>query len=641
MSSPLVQRLLKAADRLEETFMIVALTLMTVLTVVQVVLRYGFGSGFVWSLEATTYTFAWLVLIGMSYGVRTEAHIAVDLVTSKLTPSGATPSTLGSISGKLFSDDDKDLTRVRRPGSTVDDLVITYDDKHRVLTLTNELGTWRYAYLVLSEEFSFETLSVISLIKTTVTKPDGSQYYVTSIKQKGNIRSHQDELGRLTTYNYDDQNRLSEIIAPEQNRSVYAYDGRGNMTSITKYATPGSPEAQQAPIVERAEYSATCPNIKNCNMPIAVIDANGNRTDYTYFESYIASETKPSPNGTDPRPQTRWTHATIQARGLKSTGELVTLANLILPVEKSECLLGASCVGTSDEVKTTFDNGPATGPNPAYLRGTAVTWNGQTRRTCYDYDARGNKIAERSPKANLDACYPGGTSNFAVADVTVTEGGSLAFVVTKTGASSTNLNVDYATSNGSAIAGSDYTGASGTLTFTPTDTTKTVTIATTDDTATEGAETVLFTLSNATNNAGISDGSATGTINDNDGGGGTGCSGVSFGINDAANDEGIPLVFTVTKTGTIATSCSVNYASANGTAIAPNDYAAVSGTLTFASNETTKTVSIATTTSGPGEATENMYVNLTSPTGGAAITDPQGIGTIDNYDAGGGGCPLC
>ena len=89
MSAPLVQRLLKAADRLEETFMIVALAFMTVLTVVQVVLRYGFGSGFVWSLEATTYTFAWLVLIGMSYGVRTEAHIAVDLVTSRLSPTGA------------------------------------------------------------------------------------------------------------------------------------------------------------------------------------------------------------------------------------------------------------------------------------------------------------------------------------------------------------------------------------------------------------------------------------------------------------------------------------------------------------------------------------------------------------------------
>jgi C4-dicarboxylate transporter DctQ subunit len=89
MPSPRVQRLLKRADRLEEAFMIVALTFMTVMTVVQVVLRYGFGTGFVWSLEATTYTFAWLVLIGMSYGVRTEAHIAVDLVTSRLSPGAA------------------------------------------------------------------------------------------------------------------------------------------------------------------------------------------------------------------------------------------------------------------------------------------------------------------------------------------------------------------------------------------------------------------------------------------------------------------------------------------------------------------------------------------------------------------------
>jgi C4-dicarboxylate transporter DctQ subunit len=84
MSSPFWQRALKAADRLEETFMIVALTFMTLLTVVQVELRYIFRTGLVWSLEATTYTFAWLVLIGMSYGVRTEAHIAVDLVTSRL-----------------------------------------------------------------------------------------------------------------------------------------------------------------------------------------------------------------------------------------------------------------------------------------------------------------------------------------------------------------------------------------------------------------------------------------------------------------------------------------------------------------------------------------------------------------------------
>jgi C4-dicarboxylate transporter DctQ subunit len=74
----------RLVDRLEEAFMIVALAAMTLLTFVQVVMRYLFGTGFVWSLEVTTYLFAWLVLIGMSYGVRTRAHIAVDIVTAKL-----------------------------------------------------------------------------------------------------------------------------------------------------------------------------------------------------------------------------------------------------------------------------------------------------------------------------------------------------------------------------------------------------------------------------------------------------------------------------------------------------------------------------------------------------------------------------
>jgi C4-dicarboxylate transporter DctQ subunit len=75
---------LKLLDRLEEGFMAFALAVMTLLTFIQVVLRYVFESGWVWSLEVTTYTFGWLVLIGMSYGVRTRAHIATDLLTRTL-----------------------------------------------------------------------------------------------------------------------------------------------------------------------------------------------------------------------------------------------------------------------------------------------------------------------------------------------------------------------------------------------------------------------------------------------------------------------------------------------------------------------------------------------------------------------------
>jgi len=71
-------------DRLEEWLMAALLAFMTVLTFAQVVMRYVFNTGWVWSLEATTYSFGALVLIGMSYGVRTKSHIAADLFTRKM-----------------------------------------------------------------------------------------------------------------------------------------------------------------------------------------------------------------------------------------------------------------------------------------------------------------------------------------------------------------------------------------------------------------------------------------------------------------------------------------------------------------------------------------------------------------------------
>lgn len=71
-------------NRLEELLLAWLLAFMTLLTFIQVVLRYIFNSGWVWSLEATTYSFAALVLVGMSYGVRTQAHIAVDVIVRRL-----------------------------------------------------------------------------------------------------------------------------------------------------------------------------------------------------------------------------------------------------------------------------------------------------------------------------------------------------------------------------------------------------------------------------------------------------------------------------------------------------------------------------------------------------------------------------
>jgi DsbC/DsbD-like thiol-disulfide interchange protein len=88
--------------------------------------------------------------------------------------------------------------------------------------------------------------------------------------------------------------------------------------------------------------------------------------------------------------------------------------------------------------------------------------------------------------------------------------------VTKTSSNAAAVSVNYATANGTATAGTDYTAASGTLTFAPAETVKTISVATTDDSAVESSETVLVNLSGATGGATIAAAQATGTINDND-----------------------------------------------------------------------------------------------------------------------------
>ncbi|HAJ84681.1 MAG TPA: TRAP transporter permease DctQ [Rhodobacteraceae bacterium] len=59
---------------------------MTLITFANVVLRYGFNTGLIWGLEATTFLFAWLVLFGISYSVKVTAHLGVDAVINLLSP---------------------------------------------------------------------------------------------------------------------------------------------------------------------------------------------------------------------------------------------------------------------------------------------------------------------------------------------------------------------------------------------------------------------------------------------------------------------------------------------------------------------------------------------------------------------------
>jgi C4-dicarboxylate transporter DctQ subunit len=78
----------RVVNELEEGFIALLFAAMTLVTFSQVVARYVFNTGVVWALELTVYLFAWLVLFGMSYGVKVHAHLGVDALV-RLFPSRA------------------------------------------------------------------------------------------------------------------------------------------------------------------------------------------------------------------------------------------------------------------------------------------------------------------------------------------------------------------------------------------------------------------------------------------------------------------------------------------------------------------------------------------------------------------------
>jgi len=225
------------------------------------------------------------------------------------------------------------------------------------------------------------------------------------------------ENGGLTFITTDDQNivfdlditnHVSTVTYNEKNYTKYEYDARGHINKITEYPKPGS---NMAPLVREANYDDSCTNPKTCNQPNWVSDAMGQRTNYTYHpeSGQVATVTKPAATDGGIRPQTRYTYTQKYAWYKNSSGAYVRASSPIwLRATEGFCRTSASttsgCSVAGDEVLTTYDYGPDSGPNNLFLRGIVVTADGETRRTCYSYDNLGNRIGETLPKANLTSC---------------------------------------------------------------------------------------------------------------------------------------------------------------------------------------------------------------------------------------------
>ncbi len=218
-----------------------------------------------------------------------------------------------------------------------------------------------------------------------------------------------------------------------------------------------------------------------------------------------------------------------------------------------------------------------------------------------------------------------------VADVRVTEGDSgtatALFTFNLSAASGRTTSFQYATGGGNATAGADYLAASGTVTFAPGETSKTVAVTLLPDTLDEADETVKLNLSGAVGLA-LPASAPTLIIADDD-------PTPTLSIDDVTVREGtgskVLATFTVTLSAPSGREVSVGYATLDRSAASGLDYDFASGTLTFAPGSLTRTVTVAVLGDNIQELNEAFAVVLVDPIN-ASIDKAVGSGAIADDD---------
>ncbi|RYD54034.1 MAG: DUF4394 domain-containing protein, partial [Verrucomicrobiaceae bacterium] len=229
------------------------------------------------------------------------------------------------------------------------------------------------------------------------------------------------------------------------------------------------------------------------------------------------------------------------------------------------------------------------------------------------------------------AISPDSTILFENTAISVSEGGQVATVTLKrVGSTSSPVTVLVKASDGTANAGSDYTTITRWVTFGTNSDTATFEIPISDDTVFESNETILLTLTDTSPNATITGANvATLTIIENE-------AQPTLSISDISRAEGSvdnAYTFTVTLSGLNSTAVSFHYATADDSAEAGSDYVAIEGDITIPAGQTSATVTVTVKGDTIVEANESFSVVLTSVTGGVALADGTGLGTILNDDA--------
>jgi hypothetical protein len=222
----------------------------------------------------------------------------------------------------------------------------------------------------------------------------------------------------------------------------------------------------------------------------------------------------------------------------------------------------------------------------------------------------------------------GGYVSFFNSSTLVSENaGTATITVVRQGGEAGGVSIDYSTANGTAFAGQDYTATSGTLTFAANEITKTFTVSILNDSEREQSETINLTLSNPNGVILGTDSIAVLTIIDDEM--------PPFSIGSVSNREGnggtTAFNFTVTLLNPSSEITKVDFATANGTATAPSDFQATSGTLIFPVGVTTQIITVLVNGDTQIEEGESFTINLSNAVN-ATILNAQGTGFIQDDD---------
>lgn len=264
----------------------------------------------------------------------------------------------------------------------------------------------------------------------------------------------------------------------------------------------------------------------------------------------------------------------------------------------------------------------------------------------FNGDGRPDVVSANVTSNNVSVLLNDGTwpamdaPSITIGDITVTEGNtgtvSAAFSVTLSAAYGQQVTVAYSTLDGSAVAGSDYQAASGTLMFAPGVTSQTITVQVIGDRLPEYTEFFFVRLTDPTN-AFVANATGTGTILDDE---------PTVSISGVTQNEGststTAFTFTVTLSTVYDAPVTVDFATADLTpdeqywygpgAEAGVDYIANVGTLTFTAGETSQTITVLVIGDLLIESDEFFFVNLSNPSSEAILGSSQAWGTILNDD---------